>query len=605
MEFVEGKEWSWDEILELKEKRDRAIEWWRNSSRAIRQGYMFDDEINYWKKMESYFDEKHEQFAKEKKTGSLIEYIENSFLLQEVEPMEFYRDLFSRKELQAKGQLERDGKYNLLAFELEPMKARGEEWRWSDTGALVKDRNKLKEYGRFYEDEKLRGITVETKKGLKNISVFYDKEKIIVNDKPVSKTKRYVISEGLEDLEQIINKSEGFCFMSPISYCGKNKTKDNARFLYAMCIEIDDLCHNNYGDGEEQDGMASLLWQMRSVIPEPQYIVWSGNGVHLYYLLETPIALYKDNARHLGKWRRELTDVLWNSNITNLFKKEQKQYESLYQNFRIVGTKTKKGLRDNTEERARVFKVKNSEPVNLEYLVSFIYESRIKKSIKREERKEKDKKYIEKMKPSKMTVYEMKNKWGEDWYNRHFTAEGKPRKKPIRKYWETNRAFYDWFIKKVNEEVEEGHRYFAMWMACSVAQKCGVSKKEVQSDLEMLRENWNKVQGVKTFVSFSDIQDALREWNNAELKTYKWEYICQWCGLDYEPKKRNGRPQKIHLEMARSNKKILKENYELKEGRPSKEKIVRRWQELHPKGTKYQCQKETKLSKHTIRKWWR
>ena len=40
------------------------------------------------------------------------------------------------------------------------------------------------------------------------------------------------------------------------------------------------------------------------------------------------------------------------------------------------------------------------------------------------------------------------------------------------------------------------------------------------------------------------------------------------------------------------------------EGRPDKQQIVQKWQLENPEGTKYQCVKDTGLSKNTVKKWW-
>ena len=53
--------------------------------------------------------------------------------------------------------------------------------------------------------------------------------------------------------------------------------------------------------------------------------------------------------------------------------------------------------------------------------------------------------------------------------------------------------------------------------------------------------------------------------------------------------------------------KDLEIDFKNKEGRPQgtdKKQIVREWQKENPKGTKYQCIKETGLAKNTVYKWW-
>ena len=46
------------------------------------------------------------------------------------------------------------------------------------------------------------------------------------------------------------------------------------------------------------------------------------------------------------------------------------------------------------------------------------------------------------------------------------------------------------------------------------------------------------------------------------------------------------------------------EEGETLQGRPSKQEMVQGWRKDNPNGTKYQCTKETGLSKNTVKKWW-
>lgn len=57
--------------------------------------------------------------------------------------------------------------------------------------------------------------------------------------------------------------------------------------------------------------------------------------------------------------------------------------------------------------------------------------------------------------------------------------------------------------------------------------------------------------------------------------------------------------------MARSNLDILNEEHEKAlQGRKNKKDIVEEWRKNNPDGNKYQCTKETGLSKNTVKKWW-
>ena len=66
----------------------------------------------------------------------------------------------------------------------------------------------------------------------------------VTNDKKsdgTRKVKRYTITDDFDTLD-LLMYSDDFCFMSPISYAGKNRTSINARFMYSLCVELDNLC---------------------------------------------------------------------------------------------------------------------------------------------------------------------------------------------------------------------------------------------------------------------------------------------------------------------------------------------------------------------------
>ena len=53
--------------------------------------------------------------------------------------------------------------------------------------------------------------------------------------------KRTTITQGLRELFSIIDESDNFCLMLPISYAGKNRTLKNSRYMYALCVDTDYL----------------------------------------------------------------------------------------------------------------------------------------------------------------------------------------------------------------------------------------------------------------------------------------------------------------------------------------------------------------------------
>lgn len=200
----------------------------------------------------------------------------------EIEPREFYREIFREGELQKKGVYEK-GKYNGILVEVTKEK-------------LQDGRNKI---------------------------------------------LRHTVTDDLDKIDEVIER-DNFCLMSPISYIGKTRNSDNARALYALTIDLDGLIIKN---GDDPTGLKTLFHQIENIdrIPMPTYIVSSGTGLHLYYVFENPIMLFPNVIKQLQVYKRELTRIVWQGYITKL--EDNVQYESLFQGFRVVGTITKKGER--------------------------------------------------------------------------------------------------------------------------------------------------------------------------------------------------------------------------------------------------------------------
>ena len=78
-----------------------------------------------------------------------------------------------------------------------------------------------------------------------------------------------------DDLQAIFELQDNECaFMSPIAYFGKNRTSANARLLFALTFDLDDV-------GKEE---IDIFWGyhiFQKHYPRPTYVVNSGGGVHL------------------------------------------------------------------------------------------------------------------------------------------------------------------------------------------------------------------------------------------------------------------------------------------------------------------------------------
>jgi hypothetical protein len=504
---------------------------------------------------------------------TLLEWLQHFQGFFPVSALDFYKDLFSRRDLEMSTDLDPSGLYCGLVNEI--------------------DLNAKDHWTAIYEQKKKELVAQEVPDSTEKAQKLAYKELAKLGER-VSRT--HYITQDFDYFADKVLTSKNFCFASPLSYAGRHRNKECARYCYAICIEIDGLKITKDGT---QEGISNLVYQVyNGFLPVPSYIVWSGNGVHLYFILDTPISMFRKNAAILNQIHKMMTKLFWNSYITTLYEEQNIQYESIYQGFRCVGTRTKRGLATDTDEVALAFRYGLGESVSLEYLLSFLNEKELRENWKELEKKSKG-----------YNLREMCDVYGEDWVWRHFDKKtGKPLKHPQRKKWYIKRAFYDSFKNKILDQTEEGHRYKSLKMLISAGEKCGLSWEEIERDVQAVGHELMNKKFLKPFLE-SDILDALYARNDPNLIAYKSDYMTENAGVSpYPHRRRNGRKQNVHLAMARGMKKTLSEYGEdVLGGRPkgtTKQRIVQDWKKAHPDGRKADCVRETGLDKKTVYKWW-
>lgn len=433
----------------------------------------------------------------------IADYLNRYF--EELPPKDFYRSIFPIGELEERG-IQETGKYNAIAVELLPVAG---------------------------EDQ--------------------------------ANARRHIITDDLELIEDLL-KSDNFIIISPISYAGRSRISANARYIYAIAIDLDGITKEQY--------ITDLFFQMKNdFIPEPTYTVFSGTGIHLYYQLVEPLPCFKNIVKQLAELKKALTRKIWNRYTTELYDKPQ--MESLFQGFRMVGGITKDG------HRTRAFIT--GEPVEIEYLNSFVVEAARLKEYKYK---------------SRLTLAAAKQKYPE-WYNDRI-IERKPRG-----VWTTKRDLFDWWIEQIRSGATVGHRYFCIMVLAIYAKKAGIDRQELeQVAFEMVKPFDLLTEEEHNPFTREDVLAALEMYNDSYI-TFPIDSIVSLTDIPIEKNKRNYRRQELHLEIARATKKVLKAAGELPtEGRPSKEKVIVEWRQLHPNGTKAECIAATGVSKPTVYKYW-
>ena len=419
------------------------------------------------------------------------DYLDTYF--DEVEPWDFYRAIFPAGELEEKGQ-QMQGKYNAIAVELLP--------------ATEEQPNK-------------------------------------------APARRCFLHDGLESLSELL-ESDNFIILSPISYAGKNRSSQNARYIYAMAIDLDGIT--------DIGKLQNLFHQIEiGYLPRPTYIVWSGTGLHLYYHFPKPLPCYKNVIAQLAALKTELTKKIWNGLVSELA--EKPQIESLFQGFRLVGGITKGGNRTKAYEIGSL--------VEIEYLNDFVPD------------KHKVKEYAYK---SNLTLQEAAAKYPE-WYDKRIVN------KQPRGTWQANRAVYDWWLNELKAKIVVGHRYYGVMVLAIYAKKCGIDYDELSEDAYSLVDMLDDltIEEQNRFTR-EDVLAALEMFNDNYI-TFPIDTISALTAIHIEKNKRNYRKQPLHLKIARNTKAILKEAGELKsDGRPKgsknkehiRQQIITQWRKDNP-----------------------
>jgi hypothetical protein len=383
------------------------------------------------------------------------------------------------------------------------------------------------------------------------------------------KAHRHVITDELKELEDI--KDTEFTIMSPISYFGRKRNGKNARYLYAMVFDLD-------GVGMPQ--LRDTLHQMnKDIIPKATFVVNSGTGLHLYYVLTEPIPMYPHNQKILKELKYALTRQIWNRFTSSI---REPQMQGVLQGFRVVGTGTKLG------KDYPVVAYRYGGAVELEKLLDYIPDSNGEQQ-----------RIQALMRKSRLSLAEAKEKYP-DWYEHRIV------KKERRGRWTVKRDLYDWWLHRIADEIRVGHRFYGIMTLAIYAKKCGIDEEELRRDAFSLIKPYDdmSVEDINRFTK-DDVVCAL-EMFNEDYVTFPRDDIAKISGMTMPVNKRNWRKQKDHLGRARAvqNFDDPEGKWRNKKGQPKVQNKVYEWRQQHPEGRKVDCHRDTGLDPKTIRKWW-
>lgn len=429
--------------------------------------------------------------------NAITEYLYQFF--DELEPKEFYRVIFPEGELDQKDAMTK-GKY---------------------TGIIIEVTDKMKKVKKTYRDGTFKIV-----------------------DAPV--VYRHTLTDSLDEIDEVLQRGN-FCLMPPLSYAGKVRKSENARFLYAIAVDIDEIIY----EGEKPQGIYNMFSQIERAefLPRPTMIVSSGTGLHLYYVFEQAIPLFPNIVSELQKYKHRLTQMCWNEGITNVKNDNDIQYEGIYQGFRMPGTITKYGKESGNNERAKCFLTGGK--VTVEYMNSFVEDKYQVKNI---------------VYKSKCTKAQAKELYPE-WYEKRIVEKYKGVLHP----WKLNRNVYDWWLRTLKSGAKVGHRFWCLWILAIYAKKCSfydekknpnpVTREELEKDawelLGYLEEMTNNENNHFTKI---DVIEALEAFED-DFISYPKNSIRYKANIPFEPsvpRREKGKrlKQEKHLERARAVQNI-------------------------------------------------
>lgn len=437
-----------------------------------------------------------------------------------------------------------------------------EKETWLETSKVAKYFNiKKSSATAFYRDLFPLG-TFEEQLGKQDIYPKTNKGNgfIVYTTKNDTKHTRMVF----DDLQAIFELQDNECaFMSPIAYFGKNRTSANARLLFALTFDLDDV-------GKEE---IDIFWGyhiFQKHYPRPTYVVNSGGGVHLYYVLKKPLPMTPFNQKNLKRIKYALTSRIWNKDNSRC---KNPQYQGLNQGFRLVGSKTKNG------EEVTVWKT--GERIDVEEFLDFL---------------SKDEKIEFKIFEPKITLAEAKEKYP-DWYEQRI-VQGRQKKS-----WTCNRALYDWWKNKA-EFATYHHRYFYIMALTIYAQKCGIDYEELKADAYSLQDYLNHKAPENPFTEH-DIESALEMYQEC-YKSFPRDEIEHITAIKIPKNVRKGNSQKKHVEIMNFYRDVVYQldHWRNEDGRPPLDQVVFEYLKKHPGARKCDVARATGLHRHTVYKYY-
>ncbi len=454
-------------------------------------------------------------------------------LLERVDPMEFYRDMFP------------EGSFEECTWEPQ----------LDEDGNTILDKNgKPVMVARTGIDRKPNGM----------ISILND---------PEQRGRSYtrIVFDDLAEIEANLDKPTAL--ISPIGFSGRQRRSKMAYCFFGMQFDLDNV-------GIDQ--VDNLIYQMQNdVLPMATYLVHTTSGFHVVYLFENPIPAMPKYFDSLNRLKADLSNQIWNQYTS---RDKNKQFQGIFQGFRMVGTSTKIGK----EYRSTAYRL--GEKTTIHTLNSYADEE--------------NRCVFDDLKHTSLD--EAHELWC-DWYERRI-VEGRPvgDYKLSEKEKARRRSWYEAWKKRMEKGAKDGNRHYCIGVLFHYAMKAEIPIEEALEDALALVEPLNRLtEKPDNQFTEDDVYAAMVYYDRRFIKMGR-DGIQRLTKIDIGETKRNGRSQSAHLKRARALQDVDYEDgaWRNKDGAPTKQQMIAEWRKNNPGGKKADCIKETGISKPTVYKWW-
>lgn len=387
-----------------------------------------------------------------------------------------------------------------------------------------------------------------------------------------------------QEYMDLVERQEN-CVCGGLAYRKQRNILENAQRMHALIFDLDGV-----GDHELRNLLHRFTLDPKTLrsLPVPTFLVASGTGVHLYYVLDEPVDLFPNIKLQLKSMKHDLTFKIWEYKATS--REKSIQYQSINQGFRMVGS-----INEKHGNEIRAFRTGNR--VSIAYLNRYVIDPKNQVDLQK------------RFRPSKMTREQAKLTYPE-WYQRVIVkGDKRPKRWDIagKVNGDDPYALYHWWMRKV-DQVKGGHRYFFLMSMAIYAAKCNVPKSKLVEDLHDVYEELKEIEHTNPMKP-EDIKSALEAYSK-DYYNFTIDDIEKITEIRIERNKRNGRKQKDHIKIMNFVRDEINGNkdWRNKNGRPvgsgTAQEKVQQYRAEHPEASVSEVARDLQLSRTTVYKWW-